>query len=92
MGLLFLGILLIVGGGIVIGVLIREPREYLSIGHKIYLTIILLTFMFWGFFMVMHNDIVFDKHIKIYNNGDYKKEVLYDAQGNEIAVKYSITK
>ena len=91
MGLLILGILLIIGGGIAIGVLIREPKELMSIVGKIWFTIVLLTFMFWGFLMVMHNDIVFDKHIKIYNNGDYTKEILYDAKGNEIDVRYKIT-
>lgn len=39
----------------------------------------------------MHNDIVFDKHIKVYNNGDYRKEILYDANGNEVKVIYKIT-
>ena len=76
MGLLIIGILLIVGGGIAIGVLIREPRELMGIGNKIWFTIVLLTFMSWGILMVMHNDIVFNKHIKIYNNGDYTKEIL----------------
>jgi hypothetical protein len=91
MGLLIFGILLIVGGGIAIGVLIREPRDLLSIGCKIWIAFVISTFMFWGFFMVMHNDIVFDKHIKVYNNGDYRKEILYDTNGNELKVKYKIT-
>ena len=90
MGLLIFGILLIVGSGVAIGLLIREPKELISIGGKIWYTFALLTFMFWGFLMVMHNDIVFNRHIKIYNNGYYTKETLYDAKGNEIDVKYKI--
>lgn len=90
MGLLIFGIILIVGGGVAIGVLIREPKELLNIGGKICITFALSIFMFWGFIMVMHNDIVFNKHIKVYNNGHYTKETLYDAKGNEIDVKYKI--
>ena len=68
MGLLIFGILLIVGGGIALGVLYREPKEFLNIVCKIWFTIVISLFMFWGFIMVMYNDIVFNKNIKTYNN------------------------
>lgn len=88
MGLLIFGILLIVGGGIALGVLYREPKEFLNIVCKIWFTIVISLFMFWGFIMVMYNDIVFNKNIKTYNNGYYTKEIIYDAKGNEIDVRY----
>lgn len=89
MGLLIFGVVLIGISFVCIVTMYNEKSiSKEEIWAKIFFTIALLWFVWWGIMMIMHNNYTFNKHIQTYLDGNYTKEIIYDNNGNEVDVKY----